>query len=158
MAQNFGDIRNVELSTIFYIETQLSSGWTGINVVKGYPNFPKQTLPCVAIRMNNILNPRREIGSRVTEDIYNFVIDIFATSDGQKLDIAQYLTTLITLNNWTFYTWSRGSGDTMDKSQNGKVVYLDMLQNAPVLHTDDVDTYERFRHVLSFDVKTAPNA
>lgn len=158
MAQNFGKIRNVELSTIYYLETQFSSGWTGITIQKGYPNFTKVNPPVVAMRINNILNPQKEIGSRATNDILNIVVDIFATSDGQKLDLAQYLTTLITQNNWTYYVWSRGSGETMDKVDSGKVVYSGMIQNAPVFHTDDVDSAERFRHTLSFDVRVETNA
>ena len=38
MAQLFGQLRNVDLSTAYYFETAFASGWTGVNIVKGYPN------------------------------------------------------------------------------------------------------------------------
>ena len=156
MAQNFGQLRNVDLSTAYYFETAFASGWTGITIVKGYPNFPAVTLPVVAVRINSVNTNLLEIGSRQTDDVYNIIIDIFAKSDGQKLDLAQYVKNLV-LADWTYYEWSRGSGDTMDKSANGKIVYNQFIQDSPIFHGDDVDVADRFRYNISVDIRVAKN-
>ena len=153
----FGQIRNLELSTVFYFEQSFATDWTGINVVKGYPNFTKVSLPVIAIRLNVVNTNLLEIGSRQTDDVYNLIIDIFATSDGQKLDLAQYIKTLI-LNDWVYYLWARGSGSTMDKTSNGKVVFNSFIQDSPIFHLDDVDVSDRFRYIISTNVRVAKNA
>jgi hypothetical protein len=157
MAQLFGQLRNVDLSTAYYFETAFASGWTGVNIVKGYPNFPAVSLPCVAVRINSVNTDLLEIGSRQTDDLYNIIIDIFAKSDGQKLDLAQYVKNLI-LADWVYYEWSRGSGDTMNQVANGKIVYSGFTQDSPVFHGNDVDVSDKYRYIIAVDVRVAKNA
>lgn len=156
MAQNFGQLRNVELSTAFAFETAFASGWTGVTVVKGFPNFPKVTLPVVSVRLNTTNTNLLEIGSRQTDDVYNIIFEVFATSDGQKLDLAQYVKNLI-LADWVYYEWSRGSGDTMNKTANGRIAFNDFTQDSPIFHGDDVDLADKYRYIIAVDVRVAKN-
>ncbi len=155
----FRQARNVELSTVYFIDTQVQANWSNITVVKANPNFPAATLPVISVRLLNTTSEMREIGSRLMEDRYNFIIDIYAKSDGQRLDLAQFIQDTI-IQDWTYYLHSQTSGspETLSRTVNGKVKFIQFLQNTRIDFLEQVETYDRFRHLITFDVRVAPNA
>lgn len=153
--QYFSQLRNVELSTIKYVEDSINASWTGINIVKGYPNFDKVAVPVVSVVLDSITSDRREIGSRAMIDIYNIIVEIFAKSNAQRLDLAQFIKDKLNLN-WTYYTHSHGSGGagTLDLVDGGtKIQTLDFLQNSKVDFAETVEFYDRYRHIISVNVR-----
>lgn len=153
MPSLFGRSRNAELSTISYIETQIAANWSDVTVVKGYPNFtPDMKLPIVAVTLDQEITDLLEIGSRQTDDIYNFSIDIFGKSNANRLDLAQFLKDKILLD-WTYNEYSRGSGESIVATPTGKVVFIEFNSNERVDFSDDVSNFDRFRHLLSFNCR-----
>lgn len=153
--QNFSKMRNVELSTIKYIEDSINASWTGINVVKGFPNFPKQTVPVIAVTLESVFSDRREIGSRVMNDVYNIIIEIFGSSNANRLDLAQFIQDKVVLD-WVYYTHSKASGsdEDLDLVDSGdKIQFLDFTQNTRVSFFDDVEFYDRYRHIIAVNVR-----
>lgn len=156
--QYFRQLRNVELSTIYYLETQVVADWTGISVIKTKPNFAATDPPIIAVKAISVFPKLREIGSRLMENTYNIIVDIYATSDGQRLDLAQYLEDKI-IADWTYYIHSQSSGNPreLDRVENGKIKWQNFTQHAILDFTDSVDKPDRFRYILAFNVRVSKN-
>jgi hypothetical protein len=160
MVNNFFSIdRNVELSTIYYIETEVANDWTNISVIKTFPNYDKIQVPLIAVRLLDISSDRFEIGSRTLLNTYAFTIDIFAKSDGQRIDLASYLRNKLSLD-WVYYEHSHASGDpdTFNRVANGKVIWKEFTGNTKVDFGEGASIYDKFRHSLTFTASYESNA
>lgn len=158
MAANFGKLRNVELSAVYYFETQINANWTGVTTTLGFPNLDKPPdLPVVSIRVLNVNSDFLEIGSRTMEDVYNIIIDIFGKSEPQRMDLAQFIQDKI-IQDFVYYTHSRTSGQTdtqITRVAAGRVKFTQFLQNTKVEFGEDVDHFDRFRQLISFNCRVA---
>lgn len=152
----FRQFRNVELSTVYYIETQVNANWTNVSVVKAFPEDTKATLPVISVRVLENFAERREIGSRSMIDRYSVVIDIFAKHAGQRLDLAQFIQDTIE-EDYTYYVHSQTSGNpgVLSRSSAGKLVFESLDQNAKIDFGEDVDPYDKNRHVIAYTVRLA---
>ena len=149
----FSKTRNVELSTLFFLETQLDASWTGIEVVKSFLSAYDKVLPVVAIRLTDVITDRLELGSTTLDNIYTFVIDIFATSDGQRLDLGDFIMEELK-TGWIYYTHSKVSGaTTLDKVDAGRVTVSEFVNNSRIDFGDEVSNPDRFRQTITFNVR-----
>ncbi len=155
----FGKLRNVELSTIYFLETQVNADWTGISVIKAKRNAPAIDPPVITVKVLSVLPKLKEIGSRTLDNSYNIILDVYATSDGQKLDLAQYLEDKVILD-WTYYLHSQESGNTgvLSRVSNGKIAWQSFTQHTSIDFVDTVEKPDRFRYVLAFNVRVNQNA
>ena len=98
--------RNVELSTLYYLEQQFPDDWSGVTIVKTFKNaYAKSTaVPIVCVSLIDTNNTRLEIGSNTLEERYLIAIDIFARSAGQRLDLAAYIKGLLK-TGWVHYCY-----------------------------------------------------
>lgn len=151
---NFSTTRNVELSILDYLETEVEADWNGVSVVKGFNQAYKEKLPVVAIRHLREDSTRKEIGGTDLIDTHTIVIDVFATSDGMRLDLADYIKNKLKLG-WPYYIFSKDSGDnqTLVKVQSGRNSVFEFLENTRVEFGQDVEAHDRFRHHISFNVR-----
>ena len=150
----FREGRNVELSTIYYIETSINSDWTNMTVVKRFTDAYKAALPVIAISMFDTVNTRQEIGNTALSNTYVIAIDIFAKSDGQRIDIADYLINQLK-DCWTYYTHSQtpGSPETLTRTPTDKLHVEKFVSNRKVdLGDEGVDVYDRFRGYIEIEV------
>lgn len=156
MAYPFRQTRNVELSTIDYLSTQIPLGWSNINVVKTFAQVAAKALPVVCIRLVDNNPYRLEVGSDTLENRYGILIDIFATSDGQRLDLTDYIVDLIK-SGWTYYEFSQTSGspETLSKIASGRVQMVKITRNSKLDFGETVETRDRFRHIISLVVRKA---
>ena len=154
MASWFSVTRNIELSLLEYLETEIEGGWSGINIVKGFTQAYKEDLPVVAARLLRTGSTRKEIGNYDLRNVYTFAVDIFATSDGMRLDLSDFVMSKLKLG-FPYYEFSKDSGNNQDlvKLQNGRVNILEFLENTRVEFGTDVETHDRFRHYISFNVR-----
>ena len=155
---NFSKYRNVELSTVYFFDTQITANWTGVTVVVGFPNLNASSqLPIVSIRVPQVNADFLEIGSRTMEDVYTVIIDVFAKSNAQRLDLTQFIQDKIILD-CTYYTHSRTSGqdDTqITRTSAGRVKFNGFVQNQKLDFGDDVDFFDRFRQIISYNCRVA---
>ena len=107
MASYFQQNRNVELSTLYYLETNLATDWSDVTVVKTFKQVYAKNinLPIVCLRLADTASKRLEIGSKTLDDIYLIIIDIFANSDGMRLDLAYYIKDKLK-DGWVHYDHS----------------------------------------------------
>lgn len=158
MPANFGKYRNVELSTVYFFDTQIQANWTGVSVVVGFPNLDAASqLPVVSIRVPSVNSDFREIGSRTMEDVYTVIIDIFAKSHAQRLDLTQFIQDQI-IQDCIYYTHSRTTGQNesqITRTQAGRIAFNGFTQNQKLDFGDDVDNFDRFRQVISYNCRVA---
>jgi len=157
MPSYFRPTRNVELSTLYYLENSLNSDWSGITVVKKFTDAYKEPLPVIAMNISNVYSHRKEVGATTLLNDYVLSIDIFASSDGQRIDLADYITDKIK-DNWTFYTHSQtpGSPTSLTRVANGSLFVTRFSSSYKVdLGSEGVNTYDRFRHYIEVTVRTS---
>ena len=156
MTQWFGEERNCELSTLDYLTESFASDWTAITVLKNFKNAysADNSLPIVCVGLLDTESRRKEVGGTAWLDNNMIVIDIFATSDGQRLDIASYVKSKIK-DCWTYYTYANASGDTktLDRVEAGKCTVTQLLNNTKVEIEGSVDVKDRFRQNITIMVK-----
>jgi hypothetical protein len=148
--------RNIELSTIEYLETSINASWSGITTVKSFLQAyaTSVSLPVVCIRLASTENGQLEVGSTTLDSSYNIIIDIFAKSDGQRLDLADFIVDKLK-DCWTYYTYSHPSNtnETLEKVAVAKIRTVNWVEDNKLDFFDTVESRDRFRHVISVDVK-----
>jgi hypothetical protein len=154
MGNWFRETRNIELSTIDFLTTEINANWTGVTVVKTFPEADAAVLPVVCIRLLDTTSVNREIGSTTLDHTYDIIIDIFAKSDGQRLDLSDFITNTIK-DGWSYYEYSHTPGhpDQLSKNENGKVNFETILENRRIDFVETVSDQDKYRHVISFLVR-----
>jgi len=155
MAGNyFTTARNVELSVIYYLEQQINASWSGISIVKSFTQAYDKPLPVVCIQLDNVARDRLEIGSNTLNNTYNIVIDIFAKSDGQRIDLADFVIDKLK-DGCAYYIHSHLSGDntTLQRVASGRVQLVSILEDRKLEILENTDAKDRFRHFISVLVK-----
>jgi len=152
----FSQTRNVELSTLTYLETQIDASWTGITTVKTFKSaYDKNVpVPIVCARLADTNNARLEIGADTLDNRYVFMIDIFARSAAQRMDIADFITNKLK-DGWTYNTYAHESGDssTIVATAAGRSIVTDWTDNRLIELGENVDIKDRFRHIISIQVR-----
>ena len=157
MAQNFSVTRNIELSTLFYLETELAISWSGVTLVKSFNKAYAKTvsLPIVSVMLGDITTDPKEVGTTEIVNTYAVELDIFATSDGMRLDLVDTILNLLK-TGWTYYTYSNGAGEAPDKVQAGRVYITEFLDNSKAIISEfSQEAKDRYRHTIIVDVRQA---
>jgi hypothetical protein len=146
--------RCLEFSLIDYLTEQINTDWSGVSVIKSFSQAYKTAIPVICIRSLNTLHNKKEIGNTDLEDIVTIVIDIFAKSDGQRLDLADYLVEKIKVG-CVYYNYSHSSAnpEVLDKEADGRIKVVSWISDNRIDFGIDVSEYDKFRHILSFTVR-----
>jgi hypothetical protein len=154
MSRYFSSTRNIELSTLYFLETEIAKDWTGISIVKSFANAYTSTLPVVAIELSSIDNSRREIGGTTLLKDYVIDINIFCTSAGQRIDLADYITDKLK-DCWTYYLHSQTSGSpqTLTRVADGTIFVTDYITDNKLDFGENVDVTDKWRHLISVLVR-----
>jgi hypothetical protein len=153
MSVPFSKTRNIELSVISAIETAINASWSGVTVVKAFLQAYSVSVPVICVRMLSVASSRLEIGGNTLAQQYSFIIDIFAHSDGQRIDLADFIVNTIK-EGFVYNQYSRASGnpETLNKVADGRIVFLHVDNDARVDGNDSDDEHERYRHSITFTV------
>jgi hypothetical protein len=144
--------RNIEASLIDFITTGLTAdGWTGISVLKGFPQEYKGKPPFIGIETLEIRPEKLEIGSKTNIKYFNVKIRIFATNDGQRLDLSDWLFDELE-DDVDYYTHTITGGVVSGKVLAGRIVILRYFENRKeLINTENLEKEDRYRHLLSFE-------
>lgn len=151
---SFRETRNVELSTHDHIKTIVQAAWSGITVVLGFANAYKASLPVISVEVPEEYDSFEEVGSTNTSTEYILSINIHATSNGQKNDIADFLKDSLK-SGWIYYEFSQTSGspEVTTKTAVGRMHIVQYLINKKVDFGDsNADKYEKHRHVIELKI------
>jgi hypothetical protein len=150
----FQPARNVELSVVDYLRTQIDANWSNVNTIKSFTQAYKTALPVVCVRLREFPPTRLEVGSNTLLYDYNIVIDIFANSEGQKNDLAYFIMDKMK-DGCVYYEFSQTSGapETLTKVANGRLHVKDYLSNTALDFGEDADKYDQHRFYVSVNMR-----
>ena len=152
----FTQSRNIELSTLAFLETNLSTDWTGITTVKTFKKAydTSTAVPIVCCRLADVNPARLELGATTLENRYFIIIDIFTRSDGQRVDLADYVVDKLRLG-WTYNTYAHASGDksTLEATADGRVFVTNWISDTKIDLGEGADPKDRYRQTVSVLVR-----
>jgi len=148
--------RNLEASLIDWLTEELSdAGWTGIRVEKSFAEVYKGTLPCICINSQEIRPERLEIGNKRNLKYFTVTIKIFATSDGQRLDLSDFICDLLE-DDVNYYSYTITNGEVAQKDLSGRIVLTRWFENRKELvNSENLVKEDKFRHLLQFETIVA---
>lgn len=147
--------RNIEKSIIDYLKTNLDIDWASptVNVEKTFANVSGDNLPVVLVRTSDVDHEGHEIGSFLTKRFPLILIDVYCKSDGQKLDLLDYLVEKLK-EGILYYTYVIANGVVQTKTLAGRIrvafpisithVDLDVPKN-------DLSVVDRYHSLISLD-------
>jgi len=144
--------RNIEASLIDRITADLESdGWTGIRVEKSFAEVYKGTLPCICVNVLEIRPEKLEIGSKSNLKYFTVSIRIFATSDGSRLDLSDWMLDKFE-NDTDYYVYTITDGQVASKVLSGRIVLTRWLENRKeLINTENLTKEDRYRHLLQWE-------
>ena len=151
----FREARNVELSLLYFFETNLATDWPGVTLVKAFLDAYDSNPPVISVGISVTGHNRKEIGSTALFNNYIFDVDIMARSDGQRIDLASWVVDTV-LNGCTYYTHSHNSGDSsiLDRVSAGKIHVLDIAENSHLFFGEEsTDVHDKYRQFISLIVR-----
>jgi len=148
---SFSTRRNTELSMVEYITTLINGSWNNVAVVKSFLKAYEAPVPVIAVRLLDVQSSRQEIGSNRLKQVYTFIIDVFANSDGQRIDLAEFLVQGVK-EGCIYYEFSHNSAnrELLDKDANGRLIFLQFLTDERVDINATAAEHDKFRHSITF--------
>jgi len=148
--------RNIEASLIDRItEDLVTDGWSGIRVEKAFAEVYKGTLPCIVVNVLEIRPKKLEVGSKTNLKYFTVNIRFFATSDGSRLDLSDWMLDKLE-DDTDYYTYTITNGEVTSKVLSGRIVLTRWFENRKELtNTENLELADRYRHLLSFEVIVA---
>jgi hypothetical protein len=153
---NYRISRNIEASLIQYIEEELvTANLTNVSVEKTFARVYDINLPSICVRIEDTEHNSAEIGDTTTYRIPTVLIDIFATSDGNRLDLKDFLVSVLK-KGFNYYEYTIANGQIQTKTQNGRVSVITIDDTIVNLNTDknSLDVHDRYRHLLGLTLST----
>ncbi len=148
--------RNIEASIIDFITSGLTTGgWTGIGVLKGFPQDYKGKSPFICVEALEIRPQKLEIGSKTNLKYFTVKIRIIAKNDGQRLDLSDFLFDLLE-DDLDYYEYTITNGVVSDKQLAGRIVITKWSENRKELqNTENLESEDRYRQVFVFECLVA---
>lgn len=157
MAEHFSIDRNIELSTIKYLEDNIDSSWSNVSVVKSFTQAYKESLPVVAINLQDVNTERREVGSTTLSNTYTINIHLFCANDGFRIDLAYFIRNLLK-ESWDYYSINHTSGtpEELTYTSTTNKIWVDRFNSdMKIDFGDDSDKYDKHRHFISITLRTS---
>lgn len=150
--------RNIEATTIEFLTEILELTWTNINVIKGFEKAYELSTPTIAVRAENTVYDKVEIGSNSFTRTVQVFINIFASDDGMRLDLKDTLIEGLK-DGCPYYEYTiKKTGRTSiieEKTQNGRI-RIQKIDDRPIdFNVEDkskLDVHDRYRHLLTLTV------
>ncbi|KKK83261.1 hypothetical protein LCGC14_2795160 [marine sediment metagenome] len=143
-----------------YIQAQLTAGgWNDVTTEKTFSEVYTLTLPVICVRAQDTDHYKIEIGSESTVRSAMVLIDIFALNDGQRLDLKDFLVSVLKggCPYYEFITVRSGRNSSVGtRTLNGRIRVTD-IDDTPIdfeVQKSDLDKHDRHRHRLTLEIST----
>jgi hypothetical protein len=156
MSHQYRTSRDLEASIIdFIIEklTETGSSWANVHVEKSFARAYEINLPTICIRCGITIHNKAEIGGDATIREPSIWIDLFANSDGQRLDLKDWLIETLK-HGLPYYEYTIENGVISDKTENGRIRII-RIEDEPIdfdTPKDKLDPHDRYRHLLTLTI------
>lgn len=156
--------RNIEASLIDFLKAQFASAnWSNISVEKSFSRAQEiaakmdisTNAAVVCVRASDTNRKRAQIGSDSLIRSELVLVDVFATSDGQRLDLVDFIISELK-SGCAYYEYKTDKNSTEEKTQKGRVT-INSFDDKPVNFDTDkssLEVQDRFRHLISLTVST----
>ncbi len=144
--------RNIEASIIDKIKTDVVTDWSTFNirVEKSFAQVYEGALPCICLNVQSVDPTRLEIGSKTWLKYFDVTVRIFATSDGLRLDLADYFTDEFE-DDIDYYVYTITNGAVSSKVLSGKIVILSISRNEKEFqNSENIEKEDKCRHLITF--------
>lgn len=155
MAKVLGVTRNIEFSCIQYIEDVIKNDgdWSGITVVAGFNRAYNNdvSLPIITVRVNDTSNESAEIGDTSYFRYPQVLVNLFCTSDSQRLDLKDFLVKKL-VQGFSYNEYSITNGNIHLKGENGKIIVQKPVRDnpeSPEMNKNTLHRKDRFRHLIT---------
>lgn len=146
--------RNIEASIIEFLVSELvSASFTNVNVEKAFAKVYELDLPTILVQSSDTIHNKVGIGSDSTWRNVSIFIDLYSTSDGNRLDLKDFLVSVLK-SGCPYYEYTIANGAIQSKTQNGRLRVLNIADNIVNLGTDknELDVHDRYRHQLILEI------
>jgi len=157
MALTWSTYRFLENSLVDKLNTTLVSG--GILDVEGRQIVARVgrkednnwVLPCISVYLDSVVSPKEFVGSNVTLDVNLLIIDIYATNEGERLDLAKWVYSTIR-DGFRFYSYTyNASSPATPTTVAGRWIHVNFISNTRVALGQNVEYEDAHRHRISID-------
>ena len=155
----YRETRNIEASLIEKIENILTENkWNNVEVVKSFaraysiPINPDEKTAVICIRVGVTTHNSIEVGSDSTFRKPLLLIDLFASSDGQKEDLTDTLVAELK-KGWDYTEYTIADGAVESRVRNGKI-QVSSLTIAPInfdIDKDQLLPHDRYRNLITLN-------
>lgn len=151
--------RNLAATLLDHFTTEINLAWSNVEVVKSFQDAQSTNLTnpkaVVCIRTTNTEYLEVEIGSELRYRQPLIIIDIFASSDDQRIDLKDFIISkLVTMS---YYEYTVTNGVVSLKTEAGKLIILpsDIKDTMVNLNVDkaSLSTQDKNRHRISVKLK-----
>jgi len=145
--------RNIEASFIDFLKPLLQTDWGFNRVEKTFAEIYKIEIPSVCIRVRDAIHSKVQIGDNSTIREVPVLISIFATDDGLKLDLKDYLIEKLK-KGLKYYDYEIENGVVKNKTENGRIRILS-IGETPIdydTNKEALDPHDRFRYLLTLTI------
>ena len=153
--------RNCESSTIERIQAILTANsYTNVSVEKVFarvydiPLDSKEGNAVICVRVSDTTHSHVEAGSHLTSRHPLIIIDVFATNDGQKLDLKDLLITNLK-SGYTYNEFVIVNGIVDSRTANGRIEITEFDDTPVSLDIDKsiLDIHDRYRHRITLHAR-----
>jgi hypothetical protein len=149
--------RNLEASIIDFLKEQLENeNWNDINVEKSFKRAVSESnknTAVICVRASDTNRSRIEIGTDSVQRAELVIIDVFATSDGQRLDLVDFLGDILK-NGLPYLEYQTNENNVLSSIQNGRIRVTNLSDTPVNFNTDksQLDISDRYRHTISLTI------
>ncbi|MHA2012772.1 MAG: hypothetical protein ACTSWG_10435 [Candidatus Helarchaeota archaeon] len=152
--------RNLENSFKHFLETKVSDdsvtdiNGTAVPVRVGRKSDDDWSIPCIVGYFDSETDERLEIGSNNRLETYLFIIEIYASNEGERLDLAKWVKDTIN-DGFKYYSYSPNptTPDSPTKIA-GSWIHIDFVTNNRVNLGENVSDIDAHRHRISVNMWT----
>ena len=147
---NYGVSRNIEASLIDYLNEKLEEyNWRNVNVIKGFKRAYDLDLPVIAVMVDETTHKRVGIGGNETYREVLLHIYIFAKSDGQRLDLKDFVVDIVK-GSLPYYEYTIEHGKVVSKNYVCQMFVNDIIDRKAYAIDDisNLDVHDRYRHYI----------
>ena len=150
---------NIQASLYDFISAQATSdsltdiAGNSINFRVGRKDNDDWDLPLITFYVDSENSTRLEIGSFARDDLQTVIVDVYALTETDRLDLAKWVVDTIN-NGWTYYVYSDNGSDpdSPTKVESGRINVQSFIENTRVNLGQNVDKYDQHRHRISISV------
>lgn len=151
--------RNIEQSIMEWIRDNLEDdSWSGVTVVKTwaevYDEDNEIDPPIICVRLSDTVWLDGEIGSTIAERQPLILIEIFATSDGNREDLKDYLISILK-DGFPYNEYSIVNRTITKIQQNGYLTITSRITDKVEdlnIPKSNLAVKDRYKHLISFIV------